>query len=85
MVKPWCLPWRENREMTGMLVTAVNLVDTTHEHGQLTPMMVQAEETTGTRATTTLGRLRLFCRQQPGRMRPPWSAGGGTRKTGKAS
>ncbi len=47
-------PLAGDREMTGMLVTAVNLVDTTHEHGQLTPMMVQAEETTGIRATTTL-------------------------------
>ena len=41
-------------EITGMLITAVNLVDETHEHGQLIPMMEQAEETTGTKAVMTL-------------------------------
>ncbi len=40
--------------MTGMLITAVDLVDETTEHGLLIPMMQQAEETTGIRAAMTL-------------------------------
>ena len=40
--------------MTGMLVTAADLVDEPHEHGQLIPMMKQAEEITGTKAAMTL-------------------------------
>ena len=40
--------------ITGMLVTAVDLVAETHEHGLLIPMMEQAEEITGTRAAMTL-------------------------------
>ena len=40
--------------MTGMLVTAVDLVDETTEHRLLVPMMEQAEESTGTRAAMTL-------------------------------
>ena len=47
-------PLASEGEMTGMLVTAVDLVDETHEHGQLIPMMEQAEENTGTRAAMTL-------------------------------
>ncbi len=40
--------------MTRMLITAVNLVDETTEHGLLIPMMGQAEETTGARVAMTL-------------------------------
>ena len=40
--------------ITGMLITAVDLVAETHEHGLLIPMMEQAEEITGTRTAMTL-------------------------------
>ena len=47
-------PLAGDGEMTGMLVTAVDLMDETHEHGLLIPMMEQAEETTGTRVAMIL-------------------------------
>ena len=40
--------------MTGMLVTAVGLVDEIHDHGLLIPMMERAEKNTGTKAAMTL-------------------------------
>ena len=39
---------------TGMLVTAVELVDNSYDNGLLVPMMEQAEEVTGTKAAMTL-------------------------------
>lgn len=39
---------------SGMLVTAVDLVDNSYDNGLLVPMMEQAEEITGTKAAMTL-------------------------------
>ena len=39
---------------TGMLVTAVDVVDEANDNAMLAPMMERAEETTGTKAQTTL-------------------------------
>ena len=47
-------PIESDGETTGMLVTAVDVVDETHDHAQLSPMLEQAEETTGTKAEVTL-------------------------------
>ena len=38
----------------GMLITAVDVVDDPTDYGQFTPMLEQAEETTGTKACMTL-------------------------------
>ena len=47
-------PVESGREMTGMLVTAVDVVDEPNDFYRLTPMMEQAEEVTGTRVPMTL-------------------------------
>ena len=52
---------------TGMLVTAVDVVDAANDNALLVPMMEQAEETTGTKSQR---------RESLGRMRPSRSAGG---------
>lgn len=44
----------------GMLVTAVSVVDEVHDYAQLTPMMEQAEEVTGTRTPMTLADAGYF-------------------------
>ena len=41
-------------EAAGMLITAVAVVDEPNDYAQLTPMLEQAEETTGTKAEMTL-------------------------------
>ena len=41
-------------EASGMLITAVDVVDDPTDYGQFTPMLEQAEETTGTKACMTL-------------------------------
>ena len=45
---------------SGMLLTAVDLVDATHDHGLLLPMMEQAEESTGTKAAMTMADAGYF-------------------------
>ena len=45
---------------TGMLVTAVDVVDEANDNAMLAPMMEQAEETTGTKAQTTLADAGYF-------------------------
>ena len=47
-------PIESDRETTGMLVTAVDVVDEPIDSYRLTPMVEQAEETTGTRVPMTL-------------------------------
>ena len=46
--------------MTGMLVTAVDVVDEPSDHYRLAPMVEQAEETTGTRTPVTLADAGYF-------------------------
>ena len=45
---------------TGMLVTAVDVVDAANDNALLVPMLEQAEETTGTRAQMTLADAGYF-------------------------
>ena len=45
---------------TGMLVTAVNVVDAANDNALLVPMMEQAEETTGTKSQMTLADAGYF-------------------------
>ena len=47
-------PMTGGEGITGMLVTAADLVDETTDHGLLIPMMEQAEAATGTKAAMTL-------------------------------
>ena len=45
---------------TGMLVTAVDVVDAANDNALLVPMLEQAEETTGTKSQTTLADAGYF-------------------------
>ena len=45
---------------TGMLVTAVDVVDEANDNAMLAPMMERAEETTGTKTQTTLADAGYF-------------------------
>ena len=45
---------------SGMLVTAVDVVDEVYDNALLTPMMEQAEETTGTKSQMTLADAGYF-------------------------
>ena len=45
---------------TGMLVTAVDVVDEANDNAMLAPMMERAEETTGTKSQTTLADAGYF-------------------------
>ena len=47
-------PIEVDDEASGMLITAVDVVDEPTDYGQFTPMLEQAEETTGIRACMTL-------------------------------
>ncbi len=47
-------PIEVDDEASGMLITAVDVVDEPTDYGQFTPLLEQAEETTGTRACLTL-------------------------------
>ena len=47
-------PTEVDDEASGMLITAVDVVDEPTDYGQFTPMLEQAEETTGTKACMTL-------------------------------
>ena len=47
-------PIEVDDEASGMLITAVDVVDDPTDYGQFTPMLEQAEETTGTKACMTL-------------------------------
>ena len=44
----------DDDEASGMLIAAVDVVDEPTDYGQFTPMLEQAEETTGTKACMTL-------------------------------
>ena len=46
-------PTEVDDEASGMLITAVDVVDEPTDYGQFTPMLEQAEETTGTKACMT--------------------------------
>ena len=59
---------------TGMLVTAVDVVDAANDNALLVPIE-QAEETRD-KSTDDVGRRRIFRRKSLGRMRPSRSAGG---------
>ena len=47
-------PIEVDHQASGMLITAVDVVDDPTDYGQFTPMLEQAEETTGTKACMTL-------------------------------
>ncbi len=47
-------PIEVDDEASGMLITAVDVVDEPTDYGQFTPLLEQAEETTGARACLTL-------------------------------
>ena len=53
-------PIETDGRATGMLVTAVNVVDQANDNALLAPMLEQAEETTGTRAQMTLADAGYF-------------------------
>ena len=53
-------PMAADGEMTGMLVTAVDVVDEANDAARLTPMMEQAEEVTGVRSPMTLADAGYF-------------------------
>ena len=55
---------------TGMLVTAVDVVDAANDNALLVPMVEQAEETTGTRAQMTLADAGYFAARW--KTRPSW-------------
>ena len=62
-------PMEPDRGATGMLVTAVDVVDQANDNAMLVPMMEQAEETTGTKSQMTLAdtdiSLRVTCKSAP--------------------
>ena len=72
---------------TGMLVTAVDVVDEANDNAMLAPMMERAEETTGTKAQTTLADAGYFAgshlEECASRGQQWWcpSHGGGSSKT----
>ena len=53
-------PVETNEGRTGMVVTAVEVVDAANDNALLAPMVEQAEETTGTRAPMTLADAGYF-------------------------
>ena len=53
-------PMEPDRGATGMLVTAVDVVDQANDNAMLVPMMEQAEETTGTKSQMTLADAGYF-------------------------
>ncbi len=53
-------PMEPDRGATGMLVTAVDVVDQANDNAMLVPMMEQAEETTGTKSQMTLADTGYF-------------------------
>ena len=72
-------PLATGEGVTGMMITAVDVVDEVNDLARLTPMVEQAEEVTGVRVPTDPGRRGLLRRQAPGRMRPERPAGGDAR------
>ena len=66
---------------TGMLVTAVDVVDAANDNALLVPMVDQAEETTGTRAHMMLADAGYFAASPWHHPHPSRSAGGGVRVT----
>ena len=61
--------------MTGVLITAVGLVDEPDDHTSFTPMLEQAEETTGSKAPMTLADAGYYSGDQLGGLR--WQGPGG--------
>ena len=57
-------PMETDGAVTGMLLTAVDVLDETHDNDQLIPMMEQAEETTGMKAPMTLADAGYFAAAQ---------------------
>jgi transposase len=53
-------PTEVDDEASGMLITAVDVVDDPTDYGQFTPMLEQAEETTGTKSQMTLADAGYF-------------------------
>ena len=68
-------PIEVDDEASGMLITAVDVVDDPTDYGQFTPMLEQAEETTGTKACMTLADAGYYSGEQPVRVR--WQGAGG--------
>ena len=69
-------PLTEKGGTSGMLVTAVDVVDEANDTARLTPMVEQAEEVTGVRGSDDVGRRWLF-RRQARRGVPPKGPSGG--------
>ena len=61
---------------TGMLVTAVDVVDAANDNALLVPMVEQGRRDDRDKSTDDVGRRRIFRRKSLGRMRPSRSAGG---------
>ena len=59
-------PTEVDDEASGMLITAVDVVDEPTDYGQFTPMLEQAEETTGTKACMTLADVDAVAASQRG-------------------
>ena len=66
---------------SGMLVTAVDVVDAATDNALLAPMVEQAEEDDRDEGADDVGRRRVFRREPCGRVCPARSAGGGARGT----
>ena len=66
---------------SGMLVTAVDVVDAANDNALLVPMVEQAEGTTGTRVPMTLADAAYFAASHVAEWCPARSAGGGLRGT----
>ena len=59
-------PFGPDEEATGMLITAVDVVDEAHDYTCLVPMLEQAEETTSGKAAMTLADARVPLVNEPG-------------------
>ncbi len=57
-------PMETDGAVTGMLLTAADVLDQTHDNDQLIPMMEQAEEATGMKAPMTLADAGYFAAAQ---------------------
>ena len=66
---------------TGMLVTAVDVVDAANDNALLVPMSRAGRRDDRDKSTYDVGRRRIFRRKSPGRVHPSRSAGGGVRVT----
>ena len=69
-------PVATDEGVTGMLVTASDVVDEPNDTARLTEMTKQAEEVTGTRVPLTLADAGYFAGKTRGRITPKRPAGG---------